>query len=101
MMDTFITWTLIVVMWLAAYYLVVKVSVWIINKDLPRVKEHRGPQTTFIYCPECNAELTTSRSHIGGSGPIEVYCCSSCGTYSEWQFDAPTPLLVDHLPETK
>lgn len=56
-------------------------------------KDEKKKQTTFCYCPECNNELIGSNSFTS-DGELVMFVCTKCGTESEWDFDAPAPLLL-------
>ena len=58
---------------------------------------YKQGQKTFIYCPKCNMELISSESRIEGTVPMpsEHYRCTNCYTLTEWDFDSPTPILVE------
>jgi len=49
-----------------------------------------------IYCPCCNVDLNSNPKYYKGSHPkagLETFVCSR-GTITDWDFDAPVPLLV-------
>ena len=49
-------------------------------------------QGTFCYCPNCKNELISSGSFVSDE-ELVTYKCTSCGTVTEWLFDAPAPIL--------
>ena len=51
-------------------------------------------QTTFIYCPKCNNELIKNGNFIKDTDLV-YYKCSKCRKESKWDFDAPTPILIE------
>lgn len=53
-------------------------------------------QTTFCYCPECNAELI-STGHLLADLDWVYFKCNNCSKVSVWDFDAPCPILKDSL----
>lgn len=52
-------------------------------------------QTTFCYCPNCKNELISSNSFIYDEDVVK-YKCVKCGMVSEWDFDAPAPILLKY-----
>lgn len=53
-------------------------------------------QTTYIYCPTCHTELISTGSYIGiDDRKLEHFTCNVCGTHSVWDFDMPTPILIE------
>jgi hypothetical protein len=57
----------------------------------------RRKQHTFVYCPTCRFELVAGGKWMGQlvtDPSIEAYACARCGTFSEWHFDSPAPILV-------
>lgn len=62
------------------------------EEEYQKMKVATTEQTCFIYCPECNKEMT-SKSILEDTN--FVYCkCEHCGTKSKWDFDAPCPILI-------
>ncbi len=58
-----------------------------------------GKQRTFCYCPNCGLELCAT-SPCTDTDWVR-YTCRCCGTESEWDFDAPVPILRKwHLGES-
>ena len=55
-------------------------------------KEYK--QTTFCYCPNCSNELISSGSFISDEDIVTFICVKCCVT-SEWDFDAPAPILLN------
>lgn len=57
-------------------------------------------QTTWVYCPVCENELTVDESPVreDKEGRV-IYSCLQCGTESVWDFDAPVPLLLEQTPK--
>jgi DNA-directed RNA polymerase subunit RPC12/RpoP len=55
-------------------------------------------QTTWVHCPNCRFELVKGGEFWGHTidGWVE-YKCANCGRFSDWDFDAPVPLLVSAL----
>lgn len=51
-------------------------------------------QTTFCYCPNCSNELISSGSFISDEETV-TFICVKCGVTSEWDFDAPSPILLN------
>ena len=67
-------------------------------------KDIKG-QKTFIYCPRCQNELISgmgySSEHLHGMNKeriLEWFKCR-CGTITKWDFDAPTPILVEKVED--
>jgi hypothetical protein len=52
-------------------------------------------QRTFAYCPICHEDLCSNFSLVL-DGTVVKYHCTNCGEYSEWNFDLPAPLLLNH-----
>ncbi len=52
-------------------------------------------QKTFIYCPNCHNELIKNGTFIKNTDLV-YYKCSKCGEESKWDFDAPTPILIQN-----
>lgn len=57
-------------------------------------------QTCFIFCPQCDNELTGSKSYeffrICNDGQFEFYKCSKCSKQTRWDFDTfPIPVCSD------
>lgn len=50
-------------------------------------------QTTFCHCPNCKNELISSNSFVSDE-EVVTYKCVKCGVISEWDFDAPAPILL-------
>ena len=57
-------------------------------------KSARVKQTTFCYCPTCRHELCSDPDAFVYDKEWVRYKCPKCGTYSDWHFDAPVPLLL-------
>lgn len=55
----------------------------------------RPKQTTWIYCPGCKRDLTTSPNVIVKDEDRVHYYCGFCNTVSSWDFDFPVPILID------
>lgn len=53
-------------------------------------------QTTFVYCPKCGCELISSDSFVFDE-ELVTYKCVKCGVISEWDFDSPAPILIQHI----
>ena len=53
-------------------------------------------QTTFIYCPDCRLELISTNSFVEEySDHICKFKCNNCGRESIWDFNPPTPILLE------
>ena len=50
--------------------------------------------TCKAYCPRCGDDLVSSPGTTFTDTDLVRYNCGSCGTRSEWLFDAPAPLLI-------
>ncbi len=46
------------------------------------------------YCPRCGIDLVADPGTTYTDTDLVRYNCGSCGTRSEWLFDAPVPLLI-------
>lgn len=58
-------------------------------------------QTTYIYCPTCHTELISTNSYIGQTEKgLEQFNCNNCRTKSLWDFDLPTPVLIDYIDKS-
>ena len=62
-----------------------------INKINKLKKKYK--QTTFCYCPNCKNELISSGSFISDDNLV-YFECVKCDVRSEWDFDAPAPILI-------
>ena len=51
-------------------------------------------QVTYVYCPHCGLELISSKSECRDEGLV-YFKCANCGMRSKWDFDMPTPLLLE------
>lgn len=60
---------------------------------IPEMFKRKDKQTTFCYCPNCKTELISSNSFISDE-EVVTYKCVKCGVISEWDFDAPSPILL-------
>jgi hypothetical protein len=66
-------------------------------------KKTKKPQSTFIYCDQCNNEMVSDGSFVSDTyddnGDNHVlYCCKECGLESDWNFDiAPFPVLWNDI----
>lgn len=49
---------------------------------------------TACYCPLCNNELIGSGSFVSDFRLV-TYKCVECEIVSNWDFDAPVPLLIE------
>ncbi|MDU6995999.1 MAG: hypothetical protein E6356_14150 [Terrisporobacter othiniensis] len=49
-------------------------------------------QTTFCYCKNCKNELISSDSFVSDEDVVTY----KCGMVSEWDFDAPAPILLKY-----
>lgn len=58
-------------------------------------KKKKEKQTTFCYCPVCKNELISSDSFVSDK-EVVTYKCTKCGIVSEWDFDAPAPILLKY-----
>ena len=68
---------------------------WRINKEKYQQKVvNKGIRSSFIYCPNCDADLIENNSFIEDTDFV-YYECTNCGTKSKWDFDAPCPILLD------
>jgi len=57
-------------------------------------KPKKREQTTFVYCPTCRLELCSRIECFVEDTDLVKYKCTQCGTISQWDFDAPTPILL-------
>lgn len=71
-----------------------------------RSKEEFKRQRNFIYCPECQNELISGRGYsserlIGMDKDrlLEWFKCNECKTITKWDFDTPTPILVEKVED--
>ena len=71
--------------------------IWQPNKDEYQKLKYKEGQRTFIYCPHCNEELISQEKafikHDLSIDPSEYFYCQNCYTLSQWNFDAPCPML--------
>ena len=52
-------------------------------------------QTTWAYCPRCHKDLVSSDSSVGITRDgLELFKCQTCSLISQWDFDAPVPILI-------
>lgn len=61
-------------------------------------KKLKEDQTTYVYCPKCHVELISTNSYYGRDTTgldLEHFKCNNCGTDSIWDFDLPTPILIE------
>lgn len=59
-------------------------------------KHLKEEQTTYVYCPRCHTELISTNSYYGQDEKgLEHFKCTICKTHSIWDFDTPTPVLID------
>lgn len=57
-------------------------------------------QSTKIYCPHCDREMIHKGYHMVEVDGLEVFACG-CGKVSWWNFDMPTPVLVQSYFENE
>lgn len=62
------------------------------------VRLRRRPRsTTQAFCPRCGNELVSCPLTTCADTDLVRYICGRCQTASAWDFDAPVPLLIDHV----
>lgn len=60
-----------------------------------KIFRKKEKQTTFCYCKNCKNELISSDSFVSDEDVV-TYKCVKCGMISEWDFDAPAPILLKY-----
>jgi predicted RNA-binding Zn-ribbon protein involved in translation (DUF1610 family) len=51
-------------------------------------------QYTFVYCPNCNFELTQMNNAIDEADGMVFHVCKNCGAGTRWNCDMPAPINV-------
>jgi len=71
-----------------------------------KTKKELKRQRTFIYCPTCQNELISGREFsserliaMDKDRLLEWFKCNVCKTITKWDFDAPTPILVEKVED--
>lgn len=59
------------------------------------LKKYRKGQSTWCFCPGCGIDLCNTESWFSDSDLVR-YRCIQCGCDSEWLFDVPCPILINH-----
>jgi len=73
-----------------AYVLIVRRMNW--------QKRGHSKQTTWVYCPNCDNELTGKYSTVVlDDNHGMIYECLQCGMMSRWDYDAPTPIFLGYV----
>ena len=83
--------------WVGAYWSAESRTLYICPLPMLVVALQRElPEQAKVWCPECGVELV--KGHVAWQedpdkdGLVRYWC--QCGSSSQWDFDAPVPLLV-------
>lgn len=57
-----------------------------------RTRKAKG-RTCAAYCPRCRTDLCATGRTLEDTDLVRILCLK-CGSRTEWDFDAPAPILI-------